>query len=310
MKKFRLLKPDEIEVRISQCDERGVNLLLYKTARTDADLLDETVGTDNWENDFKLVDGVLYGGIGVNYGKGLVWKWDAGTESNTEAEKGRASDAFKRAGFKHGIGRELYSSPRIKIPAEQCKTLKKNDKGKWQCFDSFDVLDIAYDEQERIKSLVIGKFGKEAFRYPAQRTSSNTAQKAAQSPQDAPAVPIPPTVQNKLLCDVCGNEIFDSIKSDGTQWKAPDIAHYTHLRYKRRMCVSCLAAAQKREKEAEKAPESKPNNLLCTDCGKDIRSVKKKDGAMWGVVDMVAFSERQYGRRLCGACMKKAAESK
>ena len=103
MKKFRLLRPDEIECRVQKCSEKGVSLLLYKTARTDADLLDETVGAENWENDFKLVDGVLYGGLGVNYGNGLVWKWDAGTESNTEAEKGRASDAFKRAGFKHGI---------------------------------------------------------------------------------------------------------------------------------------------------------------------------------------------------------------
>ena len=106
MKKFRLLRADEIECRVQKCGEKGVSLLLYKTARTDADLLDETVGAENWENGFKLVDGVLYGGIGVNYGNGLVWKWDAGTESNTEAEKGRASDAYKRAGFKHGIGRE------------------------------------------------------------------------------------------------------------------------------------------------------------------------------------------------------------
>ena len=106
MKFFRTLKPDEIECRVSQCSERGVSILLYKTARTDADLLDETVGAKRWENDFKLVDGVLYGGIGIDYdGNGnLIWKWDAGTESYTEAEKGRASDAFKRAGFKHWQG--------------------------------------------------------------------------------------------------------------------------------------------------------------------------------------------------------------
>ena len=89
MKQFRLLRPDEIECRVAQCNEKGASILLYKTARTDADLLDETVGAQNWENDFKLVDGVLYGGIGVDYGKDgkLIWKWDAGVESNTEAEK-------------------------------------------------------------------------------------------------------------------------------------------------------------------------------------------------------------------------------
>lgn len=67
MKQFRLLRPDEIECRVAQCNEKGASILLYKTARTDADLLDETVGAQNWENDFKLVDGVLYGGIGVDY---------------------------------------------------------------------------------------------------------------------------------------------------------------------------------------------------------------------------------------------------
>ena len=94
---FRPLRADEIECRVQMCkfDEQnqrksGVSLLLYKTARTDADLLDEIVGCQYWENDFKLIDGVLYGGIGVDYGKNghYVWKWDAGTESNTEAEKG------------------------------------------------------------------------------------------------------------------------------------------------------------------------------------------------------------------------------
>ena len=120
MNKFRELEADEIEVRISQVKTKGISLLLYKTARTDANLLDETVGPENWENDFKVVDGVLYGGIGIYDEKKdrWNWKWDAGTESNTEAEKGRASDAFKRAGFKHGIGRELYTAPFIWIPAE------------------------------------------------------------------------------------------------------------------------------------------------------------------------------------------------
>ena len=65
MKQFRTLRPDEIECRVAQCNEKGASILLYKTARTDADILDETVGAQNWENDFKLVDGVLYGGIGI-----------------------------------------------------------------------------------------------------------------------------------------------------------------------------------------------------------------------------------------------------
>lgn len=150
MNKFRALKADEIECRISQVKPKGISLLLYKTARTDANLLDETVGPENWENDFKVVDGVLYGGIGIYDEKKdrWNWKWDAGTESNTEAEKGRASDAFKRAGFKHGIGRELYTAPFIWVPAERCKI----ENGK--CFEKFEVKEIQYRDDE-IASLTI-----------------------------------------------------------------------------------------------------------------------------------------------------------
>ena len=161
MNRFRLLYADEIECRIAQVKEgKGLSLLLYKTARTDANLLDETVGPENWQNDFKIIDGVLYGGIGIFYeDKGWIWKWDAGTESNTEAEKGRASDAFKRAGFKHGIGRELYSSPFIWIPASKCNI--QNGK----CYDRFTVQDIGYDSLGEISKLVIADSkGKEVFR--------------------------------------------------------------------------------------------------------------------------------------------------
>lgn len=151
MNRFRLLRADEIECRIALVKDTGLSLLLYKTARTDADLLDETVGPEYWENDFKLVDGVLYGGIGIDFGKTgkLVWKWDAGTESNTEAEKGRASDAFKRAGFKHGIGRELYSAPFIWIPSDKCSIQNK------KCYDQFAVVGIDYDDKGRITDLAI-----------------------------------------------------------------------------------------------------------------------------------------------------------
>lgn len=189
MKQFRTLKPDEIECRVAQCNEKGASILLYKTARTDADLLDETVGTQNWENDFKLVDGVLYGGIGVDYFSNghLVWKWDAGVESNTEAEKGRASDAFKRAGFKHGIGRELYSAPFIWIGAENCSRLVKNERtGKWQCSDRFDVSEITYDEAERIKTLTITSKGRTVYTFG--NTTQNPAPKpAAQQPKNRSA---------------------------------------------------------------------------------------------------------------------------
>lgn len=151
---MRQLKADEIECRVSQVKENGCSLLLYKTARVDRAILDETYG-QLWQNDFKVIDGKMYGGIGI-YNKELsqwLWRWDCGTESNTEAEKGQASDCFKRAGFKWGIGVELYTAPFIwvKVPTEKCN-------GKWQLankYTKFIVDTIGYSDNGEINKLVI-----------------------------------------------------------------------------------------------------------------------------------------------------------
>lgn len=112
---MRALNADEIEVRVGQVFQKGVSMLLYKNARVDMAILDETCGEFGWMCDYKEIKGNMYCGIAVlNEASGdWVWKWDCGTESNTEREKGEASDAFKRAGFRWGIGRELYTAPFI-----------------------------------------------------------------------------------------------------------------------------------------------------------------------------------------------------
>jgi hypothetical protein len=161
--KFRTLEADEIECRIQSVKQNGLVLLLYKTARTDANILDEIVGPTNWQNDFKVINNNLYCGIGI-YDKEVsqwVWKWDCGTESNTEKEKGEASDSFKRAGFKWGIGRELYSTPFTWITSDKCKI--DNNK----CFDKFYVSQIKYSENKQIVALAINdsKTKKNVFAY-------------------------------------------------------------------------------------------------------------------------------------------------
>lgn len=156
---FRLLKADEIEVKVKQVTEKGVIAFLYKTARTDMDLLDETFGAGNWDCDYKEIKGNLYCGIGVKQENGTTtWKWDCGIESREDGEgnekKGEASDAFKRAGTKWGIGRELYTKIFIflNVPTEEVgnKTYKLKDK-----YQTFDVAEIDYDDNRKIKRLVI-----------------------------------------------------------------------------------------------------------------------------------------------------------
>lgn len=151
---MRKLRADEIECRVAQVSAKGCSLLLYKTARTDATILTEMYG-ENWQNDFKVIDGKMYGGVGI-WNKELqqwVWRWDCGTESNTEAEKGQASDAFKRAGFKFLIGQELYKAPFIFV---QCETVKNGTRYELvNKYVKYQVKEIGYADNGDIDKLII-----------------------------------------------------------------------------------------------------------------------------------------------------------
>ncbi len=147
MCKFRDLKADEIECRVQSVKENGLVLLLYKDARVDMNILDETVGSSNWQREHYECKGNLFCrvGIGISRQDGTcewVWKSDCGTESNTEAQKGEASDSFKRACFNWGIGRELYTAPFTWIPADKCNI--KNGK----CYDKFIVEKILIENKQ------------------------------------------------------------------------------------------------------------------------------------------------------------------
>lgn len=167
---FRKLEPCEIEVKVKQVKETGCVLLLYKTARTDMDLLDEEFGPERWICDYKEVKGNLYCGIGVDFDGKTVWKWDCGTESRADGEgnekKGEASDAFKRAGFRWGIGRELYSAPFIWVNADKVQIRDR------RTYDRFSVEKILYDESGKISALAIRNdtMKKRAFVWQAEQT--------------------------------------------------------------------------------------------------------------------------------------------
>jgi hypothetical protein len=153
--KFRNLNADEIECRVNQINDKGLTLLLYKDARCDMNILDETVGAMYWQREHKELKGNIYSGVSIYDTENKQWvtKWDAGKESNTEAIKGEASDSFKRACVNWGIGRELYTAPFIYIPATKC-TIEKNQKGNYVTKDKFKVEIIKY-EKDTITALAI-----------------------------------------------------------------------------------------------------------------------------------------------------------
>lgn len=156
---MRLLKANEIEVKVKQVKENGVVALLYKTARTDMDLLDETYGSENWQCAYEEIKGNMYCKIGVlAMGRDdWVWKQDCGIESREDDDgnqkKGEASDAFKRAGFKWGIGRELYTAPFIWISADYIEIKKFGQK--YTCNEKFSVSKIEYNDNREIIALEI-----------------------------------------------------------------------------------------------------------------------------------------------------------
>ena len=150
---FRKLRESEIEARVQSVKANGLVLLLYKDARCDMKLLDETVGPMGWQKEYLRDNSNCRVSIWDIEKKQWVSKEDTGTESNTEKEKGKASDSFKRACFNWGIGRELYSAPFIWIPAEKCNI--KQSGNKYICNDRFRVEKITYDDDGNIDGLSI-----------------------------------------------------------------------------------------------------------------------------------------------------------
>ena len=210
---FRLLRADEIEVRVGMSKKNGCSLLLYKDARCDMAILDETVGAMNWQRGHSRDNANCIVSIWDSSKSQWISKEDTGTESNTEKEKGLASDSFKRACVNWGIGRELYTAPFIWVT-----DYEKDDSGKPR--DDFRVTHIGYDNARRITELqIINKAGNEIFRYP--RFSA---------PKQEPP---------KVTCDKCGKEI-NGVTKNGVQYYAQETKEKLGG-----LCIECWRAAQK-----------------------------------------------------------------
>ena len=180
---FRKLKADEIECRVAQISKESgsLSLLLYKDARCDMNILDETVGAMYWMREHSRDNANCKVSI---YNEDLnMWvsKEDTGTDSNTEAEKGRASDSFKRACVNWGIGRELYTAPPIWISKSDYTS---NSKG--STYDRFKVTGIDYDKNGNISYLAIEntKLNRQVFVWGSETKGASKARKAGYPTRD------------------------------------------------------------------------------------------------------------------------------
>lgn len=232
----RLLKAEEISCRIQQVTStKGAVVLLYKDARVDMSILDETYGPMNWQRSHDVVNGNLFCTISIwdEEKKQWVSKQDVGVESNTEATKGEASDAFKRAGFNWGIGRELYTAPFIYIQLQDSE-VKQGNSGKWQAASSFvlSVHSIEYNDAREIKSLVLkDKNDNVRYTYGSKAAKKEEkpipASKLAETQKTSPAQvtvsdrPLTWQEQTEIICNVnrikmdLFKDLFTALKQDG-----------------------------------------------------------------------------------------------
>ena len=162
---------DRVDFRVQSVNNGGyATILAYKDARVDMDRLDEVVGKNNWQKKYEIINGSLYCSVGIydSDKKEWIWKQDVGSESNTEAEKGVASDSFKRACVNWGIGRELYAYPMISVKLDSSEIDKSKPKPttswgfklkEWKWSSSFT------EEGSLISLVGVDTSGVERFRY-------------------------------------------------------------------------------------------------------------------------------------------------
>ncbi len=192
---IRLLKADEIECRVSVINEKGLSLLLYKDARVDQKILDETFGAFGWKRSHQSIEGNLYCTVEIFDKETGQWvaKQDVGTMNYSEKEKSQASDSFKRACFNWGIGRELYTAPFIWIPAG--KTVIQSREGRCYCNDRFSVSSIGYNEDREINALmIVNEKGQKVYELKVKdtsrenKTSGKTAKKELNKEQKGTSI--------------------------------------------------------------------------------------------------------------------------
>lgn len=233
---FRTLTAREIECRVAQISKKktGLSLLLYKDARCDMSILDESVGPMKWQRRHGRENANCVVSIWDDATSMWVEKEDTGTESNTEAEKGLASDSFKRACVNWGIGRELYTAPFIWVESANCEIV--DDNGRLKCFDRFEVAEIGYNDHREINHLKIinAKTHNVVYTYDA---------KGAKDKNDRTPM--------EVRCKRCGNIIMGRTLKDGSIMDAPEIIAKSKLAYGGSYCFDCSAAlkASKASKE-------------------------------------------------------------
>lgn len=242
-KEIPLLTARDVELRVAQQFSDSVALLVYKDARVDMRILNECFGPMNWQRKHDVVNGNNYCTISIKNPETGEWvgKQDVGTPSKTEAEKGEASDSFKRAGFNWGIGVELYDAPDIKIKLDEKEFLVKND-GKKVLTTKFKVSYMQYNKElhQFDEFVVVDNKGKTRFDLKTKNEGQVNNSKAVYT-QNKPQANVNPTPQPQpvktqnnggtgLVCASCGAVISEKV------------FNYSSEKFGKPLCMKCQKA--------------------------------------------------------------------
>jgi len=246
-----LLTAQDVECRVQSVSKNkagrvGAVLLIYKDARVDMRILDQVFGPSNWQRTHEVINGNLFCNIDIWDDTKKTWirKQDVGVESNTEKEKGQASDAFKRAGFNVGIGRELYTAPFIYVELVDSEYYveRQGQKEIYRCFPStrFSVTHIGYNDRREITELVIvDRNGNVRFdmngKAEAPKSTTGTQNGSGNANTQAPGQTAHTAQQSAssggAVCHECGGPISAAEQS------------YSMKKYGRELCRSCQKKA-------------------------------------------------------------------
>lgn len=227
MHEIPLLTADDVELRVAQLQQTNygvyATLLVYKNARTDFAMLNKVFGPLGWQRKHSVIDGNLYCTVSVWDEEHQRWieRMDVGVPSNTESEKGAASDSFKRACFNYSLGTELYDAPTIRFKLLD-NEVSIGTNGKPKTYAKFQVGTMVYDRDKRCftEFTVLDQAGN--MRYSLERSEFQPIMETKTDSRPVSQA----TYNNK--CSSCGTVI-----------KSPKVLEYSIKRYGRYVCYDC-----------------------------------------------------------------------
>jgi hypothetical protein len=212
----QLRKETAYKWKVQTAKSWGCECVAYIDARQVMDLLDEVVGPENWQDHYREVAGKVYCDLSIHVEDEWITKSDCGTASHFEAEKGQASDAFKRAAVKWGIGRFLYQLATVRTKSIETG---KDERGNPR-------FSPANEQGQRIYNLtgyiLSSQQRKKSSYEPANRTANLNTAKAA-PPLLIEDATQPQRDEIRMLCETLGwpgTEFSKYLQSKNLKWKS------------------------------------------------------------------------------------------